>query len=65
MKTHPIKTDNRWTITKEQTENKSQFVIRFCGDLIDSRSTYAAAVLRAVGEKSARAGALVITEKTK
>lgn len=65
MKTHPIKSDQRWTVTREHTGAATpQFVIRFCGDFIDARSTYPAAVTRAVGEKNARDGALVITEQT-
>ncbi len=64
MRTHPIKTDSRWTITREQTGTATpQFVIRFCNERIGATNTYAAAVLRAVGEKSVKSGALVITEQ--
>jgi hypothetical protein len=63
MNSHPIKSDSRWTVTREFTGKPApQFVIRFCGDWIDSRATYPAAVLRAVGAKAARDGALVFTE---
>ena len=60
---NPIRSDQRWTVTREFTgKAKPQFVIRFCGDWIDSRATYLAAVTRAVGAKAARDGALVIGE---
>lgn len=63
MNTNPIRSDQRWTVTREFTgEVKPQFVIRFCGDWVDSRSTYTAAVTRAVGAKAVRDGALVIGE---
>jgi hypothetical protein len=63
MKCQPIKSDRRWTITLEHTgHEKPQFVIRFCDDWVDSRSTYSAAVVRAVGAKSARDGAITIEE---
>jgi hypothetical protein len=46
MKTHPTKSDNRWTITREHTGKPApQYVIRFCGDWIDSAPTYAAAAI--------------------
>lgn len=65
MKTQPIKSDKRWTITKEFTgANQAQYVIRFCGDFIDSRNSYSAALVRAVGAKSVRDGALIIEEIT-
>lgn len=66
MNRHPIRSDSRWTIDPEFTghaSGKRQFVIRFCGDWIDSRPTYASAVVRAVGAKAVRDGALVISEK--
>lgn len=62
--TNPLRSDQRWTVTREFTgKAKPQFVIRFCGDWIDSRSTYPAAVTRAVGAKAVRDGALVIGEQ--
>lgn len=61
---HPIRSDKRWTVTKEFTgKSTPQYVIRFAGEWIDSRSTYSAAVVRAIGAKNARDGALVITEQ--
>lgn len=61
MSVHPIKSDQRWTVTREFCGEKTvQFVIRFCGDWIDKRSSYSAAVLRAVGAKAARDGALIV-----
>lgn len=63
MKQHPIKTDARWTVTREHTGKPApQFVIRFCDEWIDSRSTYPAAVLRAVGAKAVRDGSPIIAE---
>ena len=61
---HPIEKDSRYTVTREWTgKEKPQFVVRFCGDWLDSRSTYPAAVLRAVGCKAERDGALVFTHQ--
>ena len=52
---NPIATDARYTVTREWTgKAKPQFVVRFCGDWLDSRATYPAAVLRAVGCKAER-----------
>ncbi len=63
MNTNPIHSDQRWTVTREYTgAAKPQFVVRFCGDWIDSRTTYPAAVTRAVGAKAVRDGALVVVE---
>jgi hypothetical protein len=65
MKTHPIKSDQRWTVTREHTGAATpQFVIRFCGDWTDARSTYPAAVVRAVVAKATRDGGIVFTEQT-
>ena len=65
MNTNPIRSDRRWTVTREYTgKAKPQFVIRFCGDWVDSRSTYPAAVTRAVGAKAVRDGALVFVEES-
>ena len=63
MKTRPIRSDSRWTVTREFTgdaSGKPQFVIRFCGDWQGSRSTYPAAVVLAVATNAMRNGALVI-----
>jgi hypothetical protein len=65
MKTRPIKSDSRWTVTREHTGAAApQFVIRFCGDWIDAKSTYGAAVIRTIGAKNVRDGAQIITEQT-
>lgn len=62
---YPIKSDRRWTITREFCgERKPMFIVRFCGDWVDKRATFASAVLRAVGAKAARDGALIVTEVT-
>jgi len=60
---NPIK-DKRYTVTKEYTGKPApQFVVRFCGEFIASRSTYGAAVLAATNHRMIRDGALVITEQ--
>ena len=59
MKTRPVSSDKRYTVTREFTghaSGKPQFVLRFCGDWIDSFTTYPAAVVRAVGESARRRG---------
>lgn len=63
MNRHPIRSDSRWTVTKEWSGRaKPQYVVRFCGEWVDSRAGYLAAVARAVGAKAIRDGALVVTE---
>jgi hypothetical protein len=53
--------DGRYTITREWTgKDEPQYVVRFCGDWVDSRSTKGAALMRAVGYQAERNGALVI-----
>lgn len=65
MKKHPLKQDQRYTVTREFCGMaEPQFVIRFCGDWIDSRRSYPAAVLRATGHRNVRQGALVFVEQT-
>jgi len=64
MSTHPIKSDQRWTVTREYTGAATpQFVVRFCGDWVDSCPTYPAAVTRAVVAKATRDGGLIFTEQ--
>lgn len=61
MNIHPIKSDARWTVTREFCgEKTAQFVVRFCGDWVDKRPSYSSAVVRAVGAKAARDGALIV-----
>jgi len=63
--TRPIRSDSRYTIGQEFTghaSGKPQFVIRFCGEWIDSRSSYSAAVLRATGHRIARDASLIVQE---
>lgn len=63
MNTQPIKSDSRWTVTREfHGRENPGFVVRFCGEWVGVRSTYPAAVVLAVGSKARRDGALVITE---
>ena len=65
MNPNPIRSDRRWTVTREYTgKAKPQFVIRFCGDWIDSRTTYPAAVTCAVVSKAVRDSALVFVEES-
>jgi hypothetical protein len=51
--------DKRYTITREFT---GQYVVRFCGEFITSRSTYPAAVMAATGHRCQREGALTVEE---
>lgn len=63
MKTHPVRSDQRFTVTREYFgEAEPRFVLRFCGEWVDKFRNYPAAVLRAVGESNIRRGALVVTE---
>lgn len=56
--------DGRYTITHEWTgKEKPQYVLRFCGEWVDSRPTKGAALMRAVGYKAERDGALIIEHK--
>jgi hypothetical protein len=60
MNIHPIAKDHRYIVTREWCGcEKPQFIIRFCGEWIDRRSNYQAAVVLAVGCKAIRDGALV------
>ena len=63
---HSNSKDSRYTITQEYTGHpsaKPQFVIRFCGEWVDSNQFYASAVVRAVGHNAERMRPyLVITE---
>lgn len=64
---HPIKSDSRYSIALEFTghlSGKPRHVLRFAGERIDDYGSYSAAVVRAVGHKSARDGALIVTEIT-
>ena len=59
----PIKSDSRYTIQREfDGHDKPRHVLRFCGDFVASFSNYPAAVIRAVGHKAARNGALIVEE---
>jgi hypothetical protein len=63
-KTTPL-SDKRYSITQEFTghaSGKAQYVIRFCGGWVDSRSTYTSALVRANGARSIRGGAVAICE---
>ena len=59
----PIASDSRYTVTLEACgHDKPRHVLRWCGEFIGSFASYSAAVVRAVGHKSARNGALIIEE---
>jgi hypothetical protein len=63
MKTTPLRSDSRYTVTREFTghaSGKPRFVLRFCGDRVDCFASYPAAVLRAAGESAIRRGAVPI-----
>ena len=64
---HPIKSDSRYSIALEFTghlSGKPRHVLRFAGERIADYGNYSAAVVRAVGHKAARDGALIVTEIT-
>lgn len=64
MKTHPVSSDKRYTVTKEFCGYpEARFVVRFCGEWVAQSLFYSSAVTRAVGESAVRRGALVVTEK--
>lgn len=65
MKTYPIKTDTRYTITQEFSGHaEKRHVLRFCGDFIAQSISYTSMAVRAIGHKAERNGAMVITEQT-
>jgi hypothetical protein len=60
---HPIKSDNRYSVTKEFTgHEKPQWVVRFCGQWVDSSAFYTSAVVKAVVSKAARDNELTNTK---
>ena len=60
----PIRNDRRYTVTHEWAGyERPQWVVRFCDEWIDCRSTYGAAIIRAVGHNAERNVALIIEEK--
>jgi hypothetical protein len=60
---HPIKSDNRYSVTKEFTgHEKPQWVVRFCGQWVDSSAFYSSAVVKAVVSKAARDNELTNTK---
>lgn len=66
MTLYPIKRDRRYTITIEFCGfAKPHYVVRFCGDWIDSSEFKSSAIVRAVGEHARRNGALTVTELSK
>ena len=66
--THPIThdghtKDRRYTVAQEYCgQSGKRWVARFCGEWIGQSPSYSGAVLKAVGYKAARNGALVIEE---
>lgn len=66
MKVRPISSDDRYTVTKEHTGAPAvRFVVRFCGEWVDSFRSYPDAVLCAGCESARRRGALVFIAKEK
>lgn len=66
MKTRPLRSDSRYTITLEFTghaSGKARHVLRFCGERIEDFSSYPAAVLRAAGDSALRRGQAPIEGK--
>jgi hypothetical protein len=66
MTIHPIKSDSRYTITQEHTGHisaKPQHVLRFCGEWIASSPFLSPMIMRAVGHKAQRDGAVTVIEK--
>jgi len=64
MPMNPI-SDLRYTITKEYTgdiSGKPVFVARFCGEWIGSSQFHSSALMKVIGHKAMREGALVIQE---
>jgi hypothetical protein len=52
---HPIKSDERYSVAREFTGHvKPQWVVRFCGQWVDSSAFYTSAVVKAVVSKAAR-----------
>jgi hypothetical protein len=61
---HPIKSDERYSVTKEFTgHEKPQWVVRFCGQWVDSSAFYTSAVVKAVVTKAARDNELNDTKR--
>jgi hypothetical protein len=64
MKKHPVRSDKRYTITKEFCGYQdARFVVRFCGDWVAQSQFYASALVRAVGESAIRRGAVAMEGK--
>jgi hypothetical protein len=64
MKMHPIRSDQRYTITKEFCGHvEPRFVLRFCGEWVMQSQFYANVLIRAVGDSAMRRGAVAIEGK--
>lgn len=64
MTHQPIKSEPGYTVALEFCGYATKrFVLRFCGDFIDSFLTYGGAVARAVGHNNIRNGAVPIVEQ--
>jgi hypothetical protein len=60
---HPIKSDQRYSVAREYTGHvKPQWVVRFCGQWVDSSAFYTSAVVKAVVSKAARDNELTNTK---
>jgi hypothetical protein len=62
---HPIKSDQRYSVALEWTgHEKPKWVVRFCGQWVDSSAFCASAVAMAVVSKSARDNELTNAKET-
>ena len=56
-----IRSDSRYTVAKEFCgHSKARWVVRFCGEFVESFQFHGAALMRAAGEAAKRRGCLVI-----
>ena len=56
-----LHSDKRYTVTREWCGYEApRYVVRFCGEWIESYSTRGAALMRAAGESAKRRGCLVL-----
>ena len=64
MNTRPIKSDSRYTVTREHCGHaQPRYVARFCDEWIGQSVSYPTAVLLATGHRLRRNGATVIVEQ--
>jgi hypothetical protein len=62
---YPVKNDARYSIDLEWCGfDKPKYVLRFCDEWVDCFQSKSAAIVRAVGDKARREGALTVQEVT-